>query len=71
MRIYKQSAKSFIERLLIGYEAELTSLCIGTIPELFDGNPPYKGHGGMSFAMSVSQILKVLEIMKKAEGVND
>ncbi len=71
MRIYKQSARSFIERLLIGYEAELTELCIGTIPELFDGNPPYKGHGGMSFAMSVSQILKVLEMMKKTESMND
>jgi glycogen debranching enzyme len=54
--------------MLIGYEAELSELCVGTIPELFDGNPPYKGHGGMSFAMSVSEILRVLDMMKKPEN---
>lgn len=69
MRIYNQSGKSFIERMLIGLEAELKELCIGTIPELFDGNPPYKGHGGMSFAMSVAETLRVLDMMKKYENV--
>lgn len=69
MRIYKQSGKSFIERMLIGLEAELKELCVGTIPELFDGNPPYKGHGGMSFAMSVAETLRVLDMLKKYENV--
>ncbi|HRZ96806.1 MAG TPA: amylo-alpha-1,6-glucosidase [Paludibacter sp.] len=68
LKIYKQSGLSFIRRMLIGFEAEMTELCIGTIPELFDGNPPYKGHGGMSFAMSVSQILRVLDYVKKIEN---
>lgn len=68
LRIYKQSGKSFIERMLIGIEAEMTELCIGTLPELFDGNPPFKGHGGMSFAMSVAEILRVLDVLKKYEN---
>ena len=68
LRIYKQSGKSFLERMLIGFEAEMTELCVGTLPELFDGNPPYKGHGGMSFAMSVAEILRVLDILKKYEN---
>jgi len=67
LKIYKQSGKSFIERMLVGFEAEMTELCIGTLPELFDGNPPYKGHGGMSFAMSVAEILRVLDILKNYE----
>ena len=69
LKIYKQSGLSFIKRMLIGFEAEMTELCIGTVPELFDGNPPYKGHGGMSFAMSVSQILSVLVYLKKIENL--
>ncbi len=68
LRIYKKSGKSFIERMLIGFEAEMTELCIGTLPELFDGNPPFKGHGGMSFAMSVAEVLRVLESLKKYEN---
>lgn len=68
LKIYKQSGKSFIERMLIGLEVEMTELCVGTIPELFDGNPPFKGHGGMSFAMSVAEVLRVLDFLKKYEN---
>lgn len=69
LRIYKQSGVSFLERILTGFEAEMTELCVGTIPELFDGNPPFKGHGGMSFAMSVAEVLRVLDFLKKQENV--
>ena len=65
IKIYKESGRSFIERMLVGLEAEMTELCVGTLPELFDGNPPYKGHGAMSFAMSVSEVLRVLYKMKQ------
>jgi len=68
LKVYKQSGKSFIERMLIGFEAEMNELCVGTIPELFDGNPPYKGHGGMSFAMSVAEVLRVLDMLKRYEN---
>lgn len=69
LRIYKQSGKSFLERMLIGLEAEMTELCVGTLPELFDGNPPFKGHGGMSFAMSVAEVLRVLDLLKNYENL--
>lgn len=46
LRIYKRSAISFVERQLISYEDQMTCHCIGSIPELFDGNPPFgqRGH---------------------------
>ncbi|OIP85292.1 MAG: 4-alpha-glucanotransferase [Porphyromonadaceae bacterium CG2_30_38_12] len=69
LRINKESGRSFIERMLTGIEAELTELCVGTVPELFDGNPPYKGHGGMSFAMSVAEILRVLDYLQTNENI--
>jgi predicted glycogen debranching enzyme len=69
LKVYKQSGVSFIERMLNGFEAEMTELCVSTIPELFDGNPPYKGHGGMSFAMSVAEVLRVLDFLKKQENL--
>ncbi len=68
LKVYKQSGKSFIERMMVGFEAEMSELCIGTLPELFDGNPPYKGHGGMSFAMSVAEVLRVYDMLKKYEN---
>lgn len=68
LKINKESGISFIERMLNGFEVEMTEQCIGTLPELFDGNPPYKGHGGISFAMSVAEVLRVLDLLKNYEN---
>ena len=65
MRIYKTSGLSFVERSLIGMEDEMTSHCIGTLPELFDGNPPFKGRGAVSFAMNVAEMLRILKLLSK------
>lgn len=65
MKLYKRSRLSFIERQMIGYEDEMFQGCIGTIPELFDGNPPFTGRGAMSFAMNVAEILRTMEMLEK------
>ncbi len=65
MNVYKHSGVSFMQRLLVGYEVEMSALCIGTLNELYDGNPPYKGHGGMSYAPSVAAVISVLDTLKK------
>ena len=65
LRIYKMSGVGFVERQLIGYEDELSSHCIGSIPELFDGNPPFRGRGAISFAMNVAEILRTLYLLSK------
>ena len=65
LRIYKMSAIGFVERQLIGYEDELSSHCIGSIPEVFDGNPPFKGRGAISFAMNVAEIQRTLYLLSK------
>jgi glycogen debranching enzyme len=65
MDVYKHSGLSFMDRTLIGFEQEMSELCIGTLNELYDGNPPYKGHGGMSFAASVAAVISLMDTMKK------
>ena len=66
LKIHKQGGVSFVERLLIGMEAEMKKLCIGTLSELHDGNPPFKGHGAMSYAPTVGEILRTLALLNKA-----
>ena len=65
LKLYKRSRLSFIERQLVGYEDEMDYHAIGTISELFDGNPPFHGRGAMSFAMNVAEILRTLRLMDK------
>jgi predicted glycogen debranching enzyme len=65
--VYKESGRSFIERMLVGLEAEMTEICVGTLSELYDGNPPFRGHGGTSYAMSVAGALDVLNLLQRSE----
>ena len=65
MRVYKRTRLSFIQRQMVGYEDEMVNHCIGTIPELFDGNPPFCGRGGISFAINVAEVLRTLELLEK------
>lgn len=65
LKLYKRTRMSFVERQMVGFEDEMTEGCIGTIPELFDGNPPFRGRGAISFAMNVAEILRASELLEK------
>ena len=65
LKLYKQTRLSFVERQLVGYEDEMFNHCLSTLPELFDGNPPFSGRGAISFAMNVAEVLRTLELLEK------
>ena len=65
LKLYKRTRLSFVERQMVGYEDEMSYHCLGTISELFDGNPPFSGRGATSFAMNVAEILRALELLDK------
>lgn len=65
LKIFKRTRLSFIERQMVGYEDEMVNHCLGTIPELFDGNPPFNGRGAISFAVNVAGVLRTLELLEK------
>lgn len=65
LKIYRRTRLSFIERQLVGYEDEMQTNCLGTLPEMFDGNPPFKARGAISFAMNVGETLRTLSILEK------
>lgn len=67
LKVFRRSGLSFVERQLIGYEEEMTSHCVGSIPELFDGNPPFKGRGAVSFAMNVAELLRTIRRLNEFE----
>ena len=65
LKLYKRTRLSFVERQMVGYEDEMMFNCPGTIPEMSDGNPPFRARGGMSFAMNVAEILRTLNMLEK------
>ena len=65
LKVFGKGGISFVERMLISMEEEMSLHCIGTLAETFDGNPPFKGRGAVSFAMNVAAMLRVLDLLKK------
>ena len=63
IKLYKHTRLSFIERQLVGFEDEMSYHALGSISELFDGNPPFNGRGAMSFAMNVAEILRASKML--------
>ena len=64
-KVFGVSGLGFIERMLIGYEDEMTEGCIGSLSEMYDGNPPYTGRGAVSTAKNVGEILRTLRNVKE------
>jgi len=64
-KVFGVSGLGFIERMLIGYEDEMVEGCIGSLSELYDGNPPYTGRGAVSTAKNVGEILRTLKNVKE------
>lgn len=64
LKIHKRSRLSFINRQMVGFEDEMFYHAIGTMPELFDGNPPFSGRGGSAFAMNVAALLRMSKLLE-------
>lgn len=64
-KVFGIAGLSFIERMLIGYEDEMSEGCIGSLSELYDGNPPFTGRGAVSTAKNVGEILRTIKNVKQ------
>lgn len=75
LKIHGRSAIHEIEKIYDGFEETITEHGIGSVSELFDGDPPHKPGGAISMAWSVAEILRMgalideyKEEFKKREG---
>ena len=65
LRVFGMSGVSYIDRMLIGFEDEMSQGCIGSLSHLYDGNPPFAGRGAISHATNVAEVLRTLRTLKK------
>lgn len=63
LKVYKRTRLSFVQRQMVGFEDEMMYHAMGTISELFDGNPPFSGRGAMAFSMNVAEILRTMRLI--------
>ncbi len=70
LRIHGKAGVAAIQRLYDGFECTMKEHGIGSISEVYDGDPPHKPGGAPSQAWSVAELLRIdmmLKGMKKAK----
>ncbi len=67
LKLYEHSGIAFITKMYKGFEEVITEHGIGTISELYDGDPPYRPSGAISQAWSVAELLRVHDLLEDAQ----
>lgn len=70
LKVFGQSGVGYIERMLIGFEDDMSNGCIGSLSQLYDGNPPYANRGAISHATNIAEVLRTLRTLKRFEHNN-
>jgi len=58
-RLYGKDALPIAEKIYWGFEDVMKNAGLGTISEIYDGNPPHLCKGAISQAWSVAEILRI------------
>lgn len=69
LRLYGRGGVSFIRRLYLDYEKELTYYGVGTIGEIFDGDPPHEPKGATSYARSIAELLRIKKLISEYKSI--
>jgi predicted glycogen debranching enzyme len=65
LEIHKRSGIAKIKRIYSEFEDDMVYRGIGTVSELYDGNPPHDSKGAISHAASVASMLRVVEMIEE------
>lgn len=65
LKLYGKTGVEFIQSLYSGFEQVMTEHGIGTISEIYDGDPPHAARGAISQAWSVAELLRINWLLKK------
>jgi predicted glycogen debranching enzyme len=63
LNIHGSGGLSFVKQLLEGFEETMTEHSVGTLSELYNGDPPHKAKGAISQAWNVAGIMYALQLV--------
>ncbi len=66
--LYKAGGLSTVKQLYHGFEEDMLVHGIGSISEIYDGDPPHTPRGAISQAWSVASVLRIGEMIEKLES---
>lgn len=64
LKIHKKGGLPFVKQLIESFEDDMTEHCIGTMSEIYNGNPPHKAKGAISQAWSVAGVVYATHLIQ-------
>ncbi|MFD2201538.1 amylo-alpha-1,6-glucosidase [Shivajiella indica] len=65
LRLHGKSGKHFVEKIIKGFDDVMTQYGVGTVAEIYDGDPPHRPKGAISQAWSIGELLRIMYLVKK------
>ncbi len=65
LKLHGKASKNFIQKIIKGFDEVMTQYGIGTVAEIFDGDPPHRPKGSVSQAWSVAELLRMMDIVNR------
>ncbi len=69
--VHKNSGPGLARQILNGFHDDMTFHGIGTVSEIYDGDPPHNPRGAVSQAWSVAALLRINEMIAKHEFLQE
>ena len=66
--MFKLYGKAFLNKandMLQVFEEEILTHCIGSVSEVYDGDPPHQPHGATSYSGSIAALLTIINLIEK------
>ncbi|NJL12299.1 MAG: amylo-alpha-1,6-glucosidase [Microscillaceae bacterium] len=64
LKIYGPARLALVEEIYLGFEEEMWLHGLGSISEIYDGNPPHRPNGAISQAWSVAELLRIRQFIQ-------
>lgn len=68
LNIYGKSGVRFVEQLISNFEKEMSNHGIGSISEIYCGDPPHNAGGAISQAWSVAELLRAMQLIENIKN---
>ncbi|EAZ79483.1 amylo-alpha-1,6-glucosidase [Algoriphagus machipongonensis] len=65
IKLHGKSSLNFIKKIVDGFDGVMTQYGVGTVAELYDGDPPHRPKGAISQAWSVAELLRMMDLVKR------
>ncbi len=69
LRLHGKQFVATAKELVAGFEEDMTTYGLCSIPEIYDGDPPYAPNGCISQAWSVAAILHAMKLIQKFQDL--